>query len=257
MNRTLKGCLIGCGVFAALTVVVVVVAVGWLRNTFAGPKPPDPVVAKNTALRPTFILNGREPLQAGTAVLARTRPGAQPVMLTALHLLGEAGGLEEEVSPAKIDAVVREVRLRPIQGGAPVALARGGVRKTGAALSGENTDVSQDLAAFRVTRNAGATVLDLATSNPRMGEWVWLVGDEISHKPQTQRLFPARVTIVTDQVGVLNFERAFELQAFSGAPLVNAKKQVVGLLIGGDGDRTGTFNPVAGIRKRLVESGVR
>jgi hypothetical protein len=130
------------------------------------------------------------------------------------------------------------------------------LRKTGAFPEEGNSDVSGDVAAFRLSPKSKVNALDLAPANPAMGEWVWLVGDVFDHEPQTQRLFPAKVITASDQSTVISFTSDFELRAFSGAPVINSRKQVVGLLIAG-GPRVGIINPAGSIRKRLAESGVR
>jgi hypothetical protein len=60
----------------------------------------------------------------------------------------------------------------------------------------------------------------------------------------------------SDKKTAVKFEAPFELRAFSGAPLINARKQVVGILISGT-EGLGIINPAGSIRKRLEESGVR
>jgi hypothetical protein len=83
-----------------------------------------------------------------------------------------------------------------------------------------------------------------------------MVGDIYNHEPQKQTLFPGKVLVASDSKTLVKFENPFEMRAFSGAPLINEKKQVVGILIGG-AEGLGIINPAGSIRKRLEESGVR
>jgi hypothetical protein len=228
----------------------------WAKQTFGTPKPADPKIGKAVALRPTFLVRGGKPYGAGTAVAVRVQPSAAPILITAQHLFGPAGGMEPPIAPPDLDKKIAGVLLTPMAGGKPVAMARGSLRKSGAFPGEGLEDVSGDVAAFKLSPKSRVNALDLAPGNPAMGEWVWLVGDVFDHEPQTQRLFPARVILVSDKKTLIKFDKSFELRAFSGAPLINGKKQVVGLLIGGTSE-LGIINPAGSIRKRLEESGVR
>lgn len=256
MGRLLKGCAIGCVAFILLAVVLGFVARQWFQQTFGGAPPTPPKIGGSVALRPVITLKNGRTFAAGTAVAVRLKPDGKPVLLTALHLFGPAGGeLDKETPPAEMDRVVKGLALTPLGGKKPVAFAKGSLRKSGAGVSDENTDVSGDVAAFTLLPNARVNALPLAGERPRMGEWLWLIGDEVEHKPQTQRLYPVKVVQVDEKSGKLYFKTPVELQGFSGAPLINSRREVVGLLIAGGGP-VGFFNPAESIRKRLSESGV-
>jgi hypothetical protein len=97
---------------------------------------------------------------------------------------------------------------------------------------------------------------DLAEKSPHFGQWVWLVGDVVDHEPQTQRLFPARVLVPSGGGTRVELQAPINLQAFSGAPVVDSRGRVVGLMIGGDAEMS-VISPAGNIRARLAESGVR
>jgi hypothetical protein len=256
MNRFLKGCLIGCGAVILLIVLGAVVFFGWLRSTFGKPQPAAPRIGKSVALRPKITLRSGQAYEAGTAVAVRLQPGGKPILITALHLFGPAGGtLEKDTPPAELEKVVRGLVLTPMGGSKPAAAARGALRKSGPGVTEENRDVSSDLAAFTLLPNSRVNALNLAREKPQLGEWVWLVGDEFQHQPQAQRLFPAQVGPGNDRSGTVRFPKPVELQGFSGAPLVNSKQEVIGILISGGGP-IGIYNPAESIRQRLRESGV-
>lgn len=257
MGRWVKGCALGCGVILVLGVLLVVGAARWWGGTFGGPPPPAPQVGGSVALRPTFVLRSGGDYSAGTAVAVRLKPGGEPILLTALHLLGPAGGLERDLAPGEIDGMVREVRLSRIAGGQPVARARGSLIRSGGALRAEDPGVARDVAAFKLLPGSKVNALPLAERNPGFGEAVWLVGDVVTHEPQVQRLFPARVMVASPEGTAIRFQEEFPLQAFSGAPVINARREVVGLLIAGGGGGMGIINPAGTIRERLREAGIR
>jgi len=250
---------LGCCCGAALLVLVALTLWGYreARQFVARPKPPDPRLGRFVALRPAFIQPDGETFSAGTAVAVRTAPERAPVLLTALHLLGPAGGLERDTAPADIGKVVRGVLLLPFGAERPTAIARKALRTGGRTLPADDLDEPHDLAVFALGKDSRVNALPLAAANPGFGEWVWLVGDVWDHEPQTQRLFPARVLGKTPTGGLrLIFRPALELRAFSGAPVVNERAELVGLLIGGSGNMA-AVNPVEAIRARLAESGIQ
>jgi hypothetical protein len=249
------------GCCCGLALLVLIAAGYWgvnqARQLIGKPKPADPRIGRYVALRPVFIQPDGETFSAGTAVAARTEPGRAPILLTALHLLGPAGGLERDTPPADIGKVVRGVALVPFGAEKPVAIARGALRKGGRTLPADDLDEVNDLAVFALPKGARVNALPLAAESPAFGDWVWLVGDVFDHEPQTQRLFPGRI-VARPTGGALRvlFRPAFELRAFSGAPLINARGELVGLLIGG-AEGIASANPVEAIRARLAESGIR
>ena len=255
MGRMAKGCLTGCAVVILLFVLMAGGSYLWVRNTFK-PKPTDPKIGKYVALRPHFLVREGEPYDAGTASAVRLKPGGVPIMITAQHLFGPDGGMEPAIPPGDLNKKIRGVALVPFGGKAPVGMASGSLRKSGEFPNGGD-DLSGDVAAFKLAPKSRVNALDLATANPKLGEWVWLVGDIVDHEPQTQTLFPAQVFGASDKRLSVKFPASIRLQAFSGAPLINSQKQVVGILISGAGDVVGFANPATGIRKRLEESGVR
>ena len=254
MGRMAKGCLTGCGVVILLFVLLIGGSTLWFRSTFK-PKPADPKIGKYVALRPLFLVRGGEPYSAGTASAVRLKPGGTPIVITAQHLFGPDGGMEPAILPGDLNKKIRGVALIPFGGKTPVGMGSGSLRKSGTFPEG-GADLSGDVAAFKLAPKSRVNALELAPANPKLGEWVWLVGDIVDHEPQTQTLFPAQVLGATDKKLSVKFPSAIELQAFSGAPLINSQKQVVGILISGGGI-FGFANPASGIRKRLEESGIR
>lgn len=94
-------------------------------------------------------------------------------------------------------------------------------------------------------------MLPLAPNTTLDDSWLWLVGEVADSKTPRQRLFPARVEVRGRTATTVEFREDFPLTAFSGAPLVNARGEVAGLLIGGEGRRAWIITARL-IHKRLV-----
>jgi hypothetical protein len=255
MTRAAKVAAYSCGGCLLVAAVAVLGVALWINHLFGAPKPPDPVVAAGTALRPAIFLTDGATIEAGTASAVRVKPGAAPILVTALHLFGTAGGYSRELSPPELKTQVKAILLTRIEGGEPVAAARTALRTTGPPLSDDDPNVGNDVAAFALLPRSQVVALELASKSARPGEWVWLVGDVYNHEPQQQRLFAGQVLVSGSGGTVVRFRQQFPLRGFSGAPVINAKKQVIGILISG-GEPIGNLNPAETIRQRLKESGL-
>jgi hypothetical protein len=192
--------------------------------------PQPPFLQPNCAVRPGILLvQDGPPAGGGTASLVRVDPRLPPILITCLHIFGPKGGLAKDVPSADLDKVVREVAFSDLRYEKVLGRARGSVINTG-----NLEKLGNDIAAFTVAENTGATVLALATDDAKEGEWVWIVGDEATSANVQQRLFPAQVMGPPDEVGFLALRpaKAFETNGFSGAPIVNGKSEVVGVYNG-------------------------
>ena len=258
MFRLLKGCLGGCVVLLLLLAGGSFVIYSWFQKTYNTPLPPAPKLGPAVALRPTIVLRAGDPYAAGTAVAVRTAAGREPILLTALHLFGPDGNdnFDRPHAPEELNKLVKEIQLKPFGGGSVVARTRTVLRKKGPGLVEGESRVQFDLAVFSLAPKPKVSVQPLAEKDPKMGEWVWLVGDELKDRPQRQRLYPAQVGIVNLNGGLLRLKQPMDLSAFSGAPVVNVKGEVVGILIGG-GDAGAMMNSAEGIRHRLMESRIK
>jgi trypsin-like peptidase len=214
----------------------------------------QPAPATNTVVKPTFI-TGRESYTAGTAFLCESPDGKRQFMLTAHHLLGAAGGFESELAWDKLNEIIRltvglsmddpaihvtSKRALPIQGAH--ALDRGGL--------------AYDLAAFELDYDRNRPVLKLAKTAPKTGDHLWLYGRQ--RGGEKLELLPC--TVVASSALELDYEfdsRAIRLAGTSGAPVLNAEGQVVGINIGGgeqQGKLIGYANPLPSIVSHLQKA---
>ncbi|MBF5043372.1 trypsin-like peptidase domain-containing protein [Aggregicoccus sp. 17bor-14] len=120
-------------------------------------------------------------------------------------------------------------------------------------------DNSKDLAAFIAPESAASRVLPLATQNPKVGDDVWLVAEVRGGRSVGTHLHRARVVESKRTTLAYTFEDpTLELRATSGAPVVNAKGEVVGVNLGGghQGDSLyGVAHPVQSVRAHLEGRG--
>jgi len=133
--------------------------------------------------------------------------------------------------------------------------ARGALLKDGFSFFEKPGDYSGDLIAFRVESEA-PTVLSLAQDKALTGEVLWLAGRAVDDKATEagSLLYPGRVVISDEKHLVLRMGKAIPNRAFSGSPILNARGEVAGMMLGSSTSEGTTYfliNPALAIRARL------
>jgi len=211
-----------------------------------------PELLDNTILRPEFELSDVT-FAAGTAFAIEMDDKNVSLVLTAYHLFGEAGGLEEEIPSEKIPDVLERVVFTD----AYTDELCGECEKV---LLIEDADsipnVDKDLVAFYFGEDLDANKLKLSSKLPKKGETVWLAAPTIySVEP---KLHKATVRSASNISLIFEYEeKDIVLTATSGAPILNSAGEVVGLNVGGGeqyGKIVGVANPCTSIRKKLKKA---
>lgn len=206
----------------------------FVSSITAAAEPPRTVV--DAICRPTFELKD-QPLSAGTAFLMETGVARQPVVLvTAHHLLGPMGGLPAEIAWNEVPKAVKRATCTSIKNpaqtwiGVPLAI------PGAASFNNQTKDGLRDIALLAVQGRTAVQALKLATTQPKLGDPVWLVAQLVSGAPKDTLLFKAKVARVQDLA--LNYlvddpQGTFEIRATSGAPVVNERGEVVAINLAG------------------------
>lgn len=218
-------------------------------QNLAPPTPP-----KNLAVRPYVLLKDGRKIEAGTAFGA-TLDGGKPILLSALHLFGDAGGLQSDIPPDSLPDLVQEVGLFDMEYGQKLGSAGKGLLRDGYPLREEGSiDCSGDLVAFELPAGTSVGYAPIAAQNPEVGERVWVVGKEYKQPGATANLYAGTVVEVLSTDIAVEEDIPFDGRGFSGGPVVNAKGELVGMVIGSDnksGKRYSILNPIEAIRRRL------
>jgi len=221
------------------------------------PAPAAPALGVGSVLRPQYTLADGKPLAAGTAFVVEV-DGVVSVV-TAHHLFGPTGGLPAQIEADALPRAVTSARYVDAWTGARVGADLVPVRVPGARPMGQ--DAVGDLAVFRLPnsfdRIASGTVapfaaLTLSATEPKVGDPVWLAAPVVG---STVQLHPARVGEVKPGWLFYDFAQAgLDLTATSGAPVLDARGQVVAIHLGGgtaDGVSFGAAAPAASVRANL------
>lgn len=210
--------------------------------------PPD--IPDNTILRPEFELN-TETFKAGTAFAIEMEE--KSLILTAYHLFGEAGGLEKEIPASDLPYVLKKVTFRDAYNDEFCGECEK-VLKIRDADTYPNTD--KDIVAFYYGKNMNANRLKLSSKLPKKGETVWLAAPTIND--WETKLHKATIKTASNKAIYFEYEEEdIELTATSGAPILNASGEVVGLNVGGgnqNGKTIGVANPCTSIEKMIKKA---
>lgn len=199
-------------------------------------------------VRPRFdTVDG--PIVAGTAFVCEPGPGEPPLLLTAQHLFGPAGGLPRDYEWSEMGTSVRGAEGRDDEG--TVVLKTGPPLVITDAKGMSDEGVGNDLAAFSLLGPARIHALPLAVRAPAVSEAVWLIGPVESDDSLRHR---ATVVEFGDDYLIYAYDEPIELRATSGAAVVNTDGEVVAVNLGGGdegGVTIGVGNPASSVRRHL------
>ncbi len=166
---------------------------------------------------------------AGTAFLARRAGDSQIYLLTVRHLLGPDGGFATEVAAEQVPAFVQRIRMQPLWGGSRLYTVKG--LKVPATADGKAAVA--DLAIFKAGSAAAADTAPLAEQRPAVGEPVWVIGHVRGGVAPGTLIHRTTVSAFRNDWLVCEFANSeIVTNGASGAPVINAQGQVVGIYSG-------------------------
>lgn len=162
----------------------------------------------------------------------------QKLLLCPIHLLGPAGGVSYQLAAQEIPNKLSSIEVFDLKQASVIA--SGGRSLLGTKADPRaipSSDCTQDLAAFEMLSNPHLSVLQLAPSLAPVGTKIWVLSkDNSSNSLQADR-YPGSVMISQPNALTLKLDKSLTAMGSSGAPVVNEKNQVVGMLVGSGGDR--------------------
>ncbi len=213
-------------------------------NTISAP----PNLEEIDLFRPVFNTSKGE-IAAGTAFLANHRQ--RNYFITAQHLIGEAGGLDRDYTGAELDGFLHSVDGEPVREIADMITSKN-LMIIPEAEAVTNESGKNDVLIFRVEENPNIVPLKLSNSIPSVGDTVWLYAELANSDNLLHR---AEVIESDRNFLTLSYQdTALNLRASSGAPIINAQKEVVGINLAGglqSGELIGWANPGSSIIAKL------
>ena len=224
-----------------------------------------PAVPDRFVLRPSFTTS-LGPVNAGAAFALKV--GDRTLLVTAMHLLGPAGGLKAQVAAERLAEVVQSVGVRGAftDDKAPVAVAKTVLPIEGAHPMGDDAsgdilvlepEVKTGLDRLQVHETPKLSAGALAAAAPAVGDPVWLAARIGSGEA---RAHAGKVVEINDKWLFYEFTSAdLDLAGTNGAPVLDAEGKVVGIQLGGgvmdDGKLVGAANPWPAVMKAIESIG--
>ena len=205
------------------------------------PPTPAPAIPPSSAGPPTYpddFVGGSEVVTtdgtraAGTASVVKLKGGTQSYILSARHLLGPEGGFKKETAAADVPAFVQSISIHAFSGGIKTYNLTGLLvpSKRLKPIGGAPID---DLAVY-LNKDAApqSQAVALAETVPAVGDPVWVIARVRGGVPEGQVVQSGRVTFNTKFL-VFQFDNDNIVTAgASGAPVLNAAGEVVGVYSG-------------------------
>lgn len=238
MLRVAAGCL----------AIITVSLVAWAEDNGPLPVTPAPKIRQKlpqtAAYRPTFINAKGEQEQGGTAFVVKAND--KLYALTAAHLNDKkewASLKGASLHTMDDDKLAIKFKKKTVYLGRPFN--EPPELKFGKEMV---PDVREDFAIWELPEDSKPTVLELAEKDPRVNQWVWVVGQQEGKKLLFYR---AKITMVG--AGMVSYEQfdKFNPMGFSGGPVVDDQGKVVATMLGNEGKTISFGASVSTIRMRL------
>ena len=220
-----------------------------LRQAISSRIAKPPLVPDHFLFRPDIVTT-RGMAYAGTACVAEVPGVGRPILLTALHIFGPAGGMEAPIAAKDLPAAIKRVTLRGLFDKSEVVEAGDEALSLPDAAPFPTPSKAGDIAAFLATTGARLTPRPLAARTPQAEERVWLAASLLGGAPASRRLHAA-VVKERDANGLVYYvfeDPELQLRATSGAPILDAAGEIVAIQVAaGKIERThfGVATPVA------------
>ena len=200
------------------------------------PSPSGPVV-----LRPMIPVDDTR-ITTGRAFVLRP-PQGEATIVTAASLFGPAGGLDAQLNPQMLPALVGDASFFDLREGAQRA--HGSMRRppSGARPMQRGSvgppDASRDLVTLSLMPGYSIEPLELRDEPVQSGQTLWLPDLPDDRAPGEEAMLAGLVGTSWEHGYALRFSGTASLEGRIGAPLLDADGRVAGMLVGFDDDREG------------------
>ncbi len=183
--------------------------------------------------RPTFIHKNGSSHSAGTAFKVRMRDG-RALLITANHLFGPDGGLKKAILPKNLPKEITAVHCLAFDDKGEIFKSKNALylHKVTTINAPIRLNETVDIAAFRIPATDKTPSLIIADIPPKNGDTVYLLAQVLGSNQYVHKA----VVLNAESGSLMNFlydVPTMNLNATSGAPIVNDQGEVVGVNWGG------------------------
>jgi len=180
---------------------------------------------------PKFHMRDGNTQCAGRAFAIQWFKGRK-LLLMPLHLLGPGAGYPVYIEPQNVNREVTSLEVMDLTLGSVVTTASNSLLKTGVPVEKAQGDLSGDLMAFELPQHTNMPLLALCPTLVPIGTKVWVLSKEMNATSREVDRYPGTVIKAYPSGVTIQMDGSLKALSSSGAPVVNAKNEVVCMMVG-------------------------
>ncbi len=185
---------------------------------------------------PRFNLNDGQEHCAGKAFAVRWYRN-RTLLLLPLHILSPEAEYSHYVAPQDVSKEVRSVDVLDLQQQSVLASSSTSLLKTGCTVGQGTGDLSGDLMAFELSSSSRLTPFNMLGTLAPVGTKVWVWSKDTESRSLSPDRYSGTISASSPSGLVLQMDAPVKAISSSGAPVVNAKNELVGMMVGKQDDR--------------------
>lgn len=185
---------------------------------------------------PRFNLNDGQEHCVGKAFAVRWYRN-RTLLLLPLHILSPEAEYSHYVAPQDVSKEVRSIDLLDLQRQSVLASSSKSLLKTGWTVGRGTGDLSGDLMAFELSSSSRLTPFNMLGTLAPVGTKVWVWSKDTESRSLSPDRYSGTISVSSPTGLVVQMDAPVKAFSSSGAPVVNAKNELVGMMVGTQDDR--------------------
>lgn len=191
----------------------------------------SPAWASDEVGWPRFTMSNGEQQTAGKAFAINWYRNRK-LIITPLHILSPEAGYSHYVRPADVAREVSTLDVMDLLNQAVLASSRQPLLKTGWTVGQGTGDLSGDIMAFELSSSSRLKPFQLCATLPPKGTRVWVLSKEMNTSGYEPDRFAGTVSSGNASGLVVDMDSPLTALSSSGSPVINAKNELVGMMVG-------------------------